>query len=237
MSKRVDTKRAARAARAAREQLARRRRRTMWTSIVAAVALVLAGGAGYGVYRARQPAQGMATPAGATADRTGISVGTGPVVVEIFLDYLCPACQRFEADAYDELKAYLDQNRITLVVHPVAILDRYSTNRYSTRSAVSAGCAADAGKIFEYGQALYARQPAEGGPGHTDEELIRIGASVGLDASFAQCVRDDRYHDWVTHVTGSMVGRNVTGTPTVFVGGRQLSRPSASTLTAAVDAA
>lgn len=232
MNKRASTKRAL------REQLARqqRRSRNTWITIIAVLVIVLAGGAGYGVYRAQQPPRASATPAGATPDRAGISIGTGPVPVEIFLDYQCPACRQFEADAQDELSAYLEKQRITLVVHPAAILDRYSTNQYSTRSAASAGCAADGGKLLEYGAALYARQPAEGGPGHTDEVLIQIGASVGLGESFAQCVRDNRYSDWVAHVTANMAERNVNSTPTVFVNGRLLKPASGATLTQAVGA-
>lgn len=41
----------------------------------------------------------------------------------------------------------------------------------------------------------------------------------------------------MTHVTDGMGARGVSGTPTVFVSGRQLANPSAATLATAVDAA
>lgn len=236
MSSRVAQKQAARVI---REQLAqeRRRRRRLWTSATAAAVLLIAGLVGYAVYRAQQPEQGHPVPATVTADRTGLPLGSGPVTVEIYLDYLCPACQRFEQDAADELDGYLKANRITLIYHTVAILDRVSTNAYSSRSAAGAGCAADGGKLAEYTKALYGQQPEEGGPGHTDGKLIEIGRSIGLGDSFERCVTDGRYLDWVKQVTASMADRDVTGTPTVFVNGKRLDRPSAATLTAAVDAA
>jgi protein-disulfide isomerase len=227
------------AARLVREQLARerRRQRMLWTSIAAVVTLILAGVVGYAVYSSQRPAAGFAVPAGATSDRTGVAIGTGPVKVEIFLDYQCPACRDFEAAAGQKLAEYVGSNRITLIYHPVAILDRYSPNAYSSRSAATAGCAADGGRLREYTEALYARQPEEGTTGPTDEQLIQIGAGVGLGEPFARCVRDQRYPDWVRHVTSSMTDRRVTGTPTVFINGQKLPQNNLAALTAAVEAA
>jgi protein-disulfide isomerase len=237
MSTRVGRKQAARVV---REQLARerRRRRTAVTSAVAAAALLIVGLVGYGVYRARQPAEGFAVPVSATADRTGVRVGDGPVTVEAYLDYLCPACRQFEQSAGATIEQLVAERRITMVYHPVAILDRYSTNAYSSRAAAGAGCATDAGRLIEYTKALYADQPAEGGAGHTDDRLVEIAAGAGLPRdAFGQCLRDGRYADWVTHVTDGMSRRGVNGTPTVFVDGRRLENPTAQNLIAAVQQA
>ncbi|WP_213452031.1 DsbA family protein [Rhizomonospora bruguierae] len=234
MSKRVARERAARAA---RERMARqrRRRRTVWGSVAAVSALVLAGVVGWVVVSAQKPADGFPVPATATTDRTGLTVGSGPTKVEIYLDYLCPACRAFEQDAAATIERLVADQRITVVYHPVAILDRYSTNGYSSRSAAGAGCAADAGKLSEYTKALYGNQPAEGGAGHTDDQLIDLAAGAGVPREpFGQCLRDRRYADFVAGVTDAMAARGVNGTPTVFVNGRQLPNPSATTLEAAV---
>jgi protein-disulfide isomerase len=226
------------AARVVREELARerRRRRTTVTSAAAAVALLIGGLVGYGVYRSQRPGEGFAVPASATDDRTGIRVGEGPVTVEVYLDYLCPACRRFEEAAGPTIERLLAERRITMVYHPVAILDRYSTNEYSSRSAAGAGCAADGGRLVQYTDALYATQPDEGGAGHTDDRLVEIATTAGLAGDeFGQCLRERRYADWVTHVTDGMSRRGVNGTPTVFVNGRQLDNPTVQNLTAAVD--
>jgi protein-disulfide isomerase len=165
-------------------------------------------------------------------------VGEGPVTVEVYLDYLCPACRQFEQQAGATIERLLAERRITMVYHPVAVLDRYSTNQYSSRSAAGAGCAADAGRLVQYTNALYADQPAEGGPGHTDDRLVALAATAGLsDDTFGPCLREGRYADWVTHVTDGMSRRGVNGTPTVFVGGRKLANPTAENLLAAVEQA
>jgi protein-disulfide isomerase len=81
---------------------------------------------------------------------------------------------------------------------------------------------------------LYANQPSEGGAGLPDDELIRLAGTVGIDTgSFGQCVRDGKYLAWVDRVTERGVQRDVNGTPTVLVKGRQVQNDPAA-ITAAV---
>jgi protein-disulfide isomerase len=235
VSNRVQQKQAKRVV---REQLAReaRRRRAMWTTAIAVAVLLIAGLIGWGVY-ASQSSSAYKTPAHASADGTGLVVGSGPVTVDIYLDFMCPHCKEFETAAGPTLDQLVADKKVSLVYHPVAFLDPASTNQYSTRSSASAACAADGGRVAPYIQALYARQPAEGGPGLSDDELIQVGGSVGLvDPAFAKCVRDGDYRTWTQHVTDAASERGVTGTPTVYVGGTQ-TEPTAAAITAAVAAA
>lgn len=176
-------------------------------------------------------------PSSVGSDRAGLVVGSGPVTVELYLDFLCPACRAFEADAGDELASLVAANKITLVYRPVAILDHASTNEYSTRSAASAACASDLGKLIPYANLLFQNQPAEGGPGFSDEELIELAQRVQMtEPAFRQCVREHRFVPWVGTVTATMRPKNVLGTPTVFVGGAQLDQPTGERLAAAVAA-
>ncbi|HLT10340.1 MAG TPA: thioredoxin domain-containing protein [Micromonosporaceae bacterium] len=228
------------AARVVREQMARerRRRRTTWISVAAIAVLLIAGLIGFAVWRS-DGSTGYATPAGITDDGgtdSGIvAAGSGPVTVEVYLDFLCPACKQFEAEANPVLDQLVAENRIRLVWHPLGFLDRLSSPPgYSTQAAAAAGCAADEGKLKAFGDALFARQPAEGGPGLSDDEIIEIGGEVGLiTPSFAQCVRDGTYRGWVDHVTNEAARRGVTATPTVFVDGVQVN-PTGAEIAAAV---
>lgn len=232
------------AARVVREQLAKeqRRRRTLWITLGAVVVLVIAAAIGVAVW-SRQSPDSYAQPAGVTDDGgpdAGIQVaGTGPVMVEVYLDFLCPGCRQFETQSGPTLDELAADNKIRLVWHTLGFLDdRTNPPGYSTRAASAAGCAADGGKLPPFGEALFAQQPAEGGPGLTDDQIIDIGGNVGLIApSFAQCVRDVRYEAWVSQVTNEAARRGITSTPTVFVAGQQIDQPTPENLTAAVEAA
>jgi protein-disulfide isomerase len=223
MSSRVKVKQANRVV---REQLAaeRRRQRTLVVSIAAVAALLIAGLIGWAVYRNQKPPATFTTPAHAGSDNTGIVVSAGPKTVDIYLDYLCPICKHFEDTTQSTLDGLVAQKKITLTYHPIAILDERTTPAgYSSNAGSAAGCAADGGKFLEYTKALYAKQPAEGSTGLSTDELVQIGASVGLtDASFTQCVQTGKYKPWIAHNTDAAAGKNVNGTPTVFVNGKQV---------------
>ena len=176
-------------------------------------------------------------PAGATPTGDGIVVGRGPVTVDAYIDFLCPFCREFELSAGPTLNGLVAGGQISLVYHPMSFLDAASTTRYSSRAAAASGCAADGGKFAEYAHALFASQPPEGGPGLSDDELVKLGASVGLAGEpFESCVRSGRYLDWPSYVTSAATDRGVTGTPTVLVGGVPVA-PDGPAIAAAVSAA
>lgn len=159
-------------------------------------------------------------PAGATSDGDGIEVGDGPVVVEAYIDFLCPFCRQFEERSGTTLKRLVAARAITLVYHPLGFLDRLSTTQYSSRAGSASGCAADGRRFVEFKDALYRNQPPEGGPGLPDEELIALGRTVELEGpSFDECVLAHAYIPWVGYVTQRAMARGVAGTPSVFVQG------------------
>jgi protein-disulfide isomerase len=221
--------------RVVREMRARqRRRRTLWTSLLAVAVLLVAGVTGVVSWQLSRPS-GAAAPAAATDDGTGFAVGTGPVTVEIYFDFLCPSCRRFEQAAAPTLDRYLAEKKVTLVYRPIAILDEASTTRYSTRAGAAGACAAERGKLHEFVAAMMDRQPAEGTAGLSDDEIVGIGGGVGLTGEdFGACVRGDAYHDWLTSNTEAAAGRGVQSTPTVLVNGARLDNPTPERLTAAI---
>jgi protein-disulfide isomerase len=229
--------------RVVRERLAqeRLRRPTLWTTTIAAAALVIALLVGWGVWQSQQ-ADDFAVPAGTTSvggeDAGLLAGGDGPVTVEVYLDFLCPACKQFEVAATPTLDQLIAEKRIQLVWHTLGFLDRLSTTDYSTRSASAAACASAGGRLKAYGDVLFANQPPEGGAGLTDDQLVDLGGPAGLNApSFAACVRDGTYEDWVAHVNDLASQRGVNKTPTVYVNGQLLSQPTPENLKAAVDSA
>ncbi len=177
-------------------------------------------------------------PAGATAAGDGIAVGHGPVLVDIFIDFLCPFCRRFELSSGTGLARLAAENRATLAYHPMNFLDEASTTNYSTRAAAASGCAADGGRFVEYAHALFVGQPPEGGPGLSDADLASIGQNVGLaGTAFTACLSDSPYLDWPQYVTARATELGVEATPTVLVDGTAVRADPRSIAAAVADAA
>ena len=237
--------RRATARRIVEEQKARERRRrvTLWSTIGVVVVLVAAGIVGYAVMagQRKSTANRLVTPSVAVDSGTAFAVGTGPVTVDLYEDFMCPICHEFETASGATLQQLVAQNKVTLRYHPVAILNESSNGTdYSTRAAGAAAAAAMSGAFLAYHDVLYANQPAEGSDGLTDAKLVQLGASVGLTGpGFADAVRGRTYDAWAGQVTETFARRGYTGTPTVVVGGRQVTGanggvPGPSDLTAAV---
>jgi protein-disulfide isomerase len=222
MSSRVNRKQANRMV---RDQLAKEKARTrrMWITIGVVAALIAAGLGGWVVYSSQRVSSYVA-PAHTSSDDDGLVVGSGPATVEVYLDFMCPNCGQFEKASGDTLNKLVDDKKIKLVYHPVAFLDRFSNGtEYSTRSSAASGCASDADKTREFVKVMYDNQPKENSDGLTNDEIVKLGTSAGITGSdFASCVNDQTYKNWTAHVTDAATQREVNGTPTVYVNGKQV---------------
>jgi protein-disulfide isomerase len=228
--------RAAEAREAARRAERRRRVRT----VVVLVALAALVAAGIAVQAARSTSDGPAGAPTGTVGRYGFALGSpdAPVTVDLYEDFLCPACARFEDAAGPELREMAAEGRVRVVYRPFAFLDGYSTTRYSTRALNAAACAADEGRFVEMHDRLYRVQPPEGGPGLSDDRLVAVGAAAGATGDeFEECVRDLRYERWTEQATDAASKDGVVQTPTVLVNGQPLAEPTVEALREAVAAA
>jgi protein-disulfide isomerase len=158
-------------------------------------------------------------PTGLPQNGDGITFGSGSVTVDLYIDFLCPFCRRFEEQSGQVIDGLVHEGAITAVYHPLGFLDRLSTTRYSTRAAAASGCASDGGRFLEFLRTLYDNQPPEGSAGLSDEELVQLGLETGLDERFGKCVLAGAYAEWAEYVTARAIGRGVNGTPSVYIDG------------------
>ncbi|WP_026924843.1 DsbA family protein [Glycomyces arizonensis] len=216
---------AAEALRKQREAEARRKKIVFGVAIGAAVVLI-GGLLGLGIWMNREPDYEVNDPAAETTDGYAVQIGSGEAEIDIYLDYMCPACNQFETAYAEQIQSWVDDGSVTVNYHPIAILDRLSQGtEYSTRAGASAVCAADVGQqeFLDYTVALYEHQPKENSSGLTDAELKDIGAGVGLGSDWEQCVDDETYKGWVqSGTTSATEDQGVTGTPTVKVNGEKI---------------
>jgi protein-disulfide isomerase len=171
----------------------------------------------------------------------GVVVVTGqpdaPVTIDIYEDYLCPFCERFESRSGDDLTAALNQGKAKVNYHALNILDQRSNPPgYSTLAANAALCAVPAGIWPAYHQRLYAEQPAEGSAGLTAEQLTKIGTDLGAGPDFGTCVAANANASAISAASDAASANPALqtdgqfGTPTVAVDGKKIDVSSSDWL-------
>ncbi|MDR3360253.1 MAG: DsbA family protein [Bifidobacteriaceae bacterium] len=145
-----------------------------------------------------------------------------PTQIDVFVDYMCPFCRHFERDNGADVQELVDRGVASLIMHPIAILDRLSAGTmYSTRAAAAAYAVA-AGAPAEFGAfnaALFRDQPREGGPGLSQAELAAIAQGVGIKRKVALTFADDQFMREAGEATRAAIEAGVQGTPTVLLSG------------------
>jgi len=197
--------------------------------VVLVVAVLIGGFVLYARNRSTTPAAAVSPSYTTTASGAVVTAGKGKAVIDVYEDFLCPNCERFEARDGAAITAALNAGTLTVRYHAIAILDRNTTPvGYSTRAANAALCAAAANVFPAYHAALFAQQPAEGSAGLTDQQLAAL-APAGTSADFATCVTSGRNAAAVTAETQKAVSdpnlqtQGQFGTPTVAANGTKVN--------------
>lgn len=120
-----------------------------------------------------------------------------PVTVDIYEDFLCPACGQLYQQSHKQLDQALASGKLQARFHMLNMLDRLSNPPgYSLEASNAASCAADAGGFQRFNASLFENQPKEGGAGYTANQLVELGKKSGIsDQKFASCVRQGKYKD------------------------------------------
>ena len=217
-----------RAERARREMLRRRRHRLftiLGAAVIVSLLATIAGVVAVAMKDAadlERAAKIVRTPAHTTGGAIVVGAKGAPVTVDLYYDYMCPACGSFERVNGEDLDALLEDGTARLRLHPMAFLDAQSDGTaYSTRTANAIATVADAAPQAVWGlhQAFYAHQPAEGGPGLTDAEIAALARDAGVPEKVVARFTAKRHYGWVAKVTQDAFDAGVASTPTVKVDG------------------
>lgn len=153
----------------------------------------------------------------------------GVVALNIWVDYLCPACGQFEQTNSEVMRMLIESGAATIEFHPIAILGNQGA---SARAANAAACVADRSpdNFFDFNELLLTNQPTDGSVGWTDDQLVDYAAQAGVTTpEVRECVAEEEFASWVLAATNRalsgplpVIGTEVeaiTGTPTVLVDG------------------
>lgn len=223
---------------------------TNWLVTVGGLVIVgLLAAIGFVVFQAasKDDATGggkLVTPANLTAGGA-IPVGqaTSPVTVEIYLDYMCPACGKFEQANAGEIDRLVKAGTAKLELRPISFLDKTSQgSRYSTRAANAMATVADRApdKVWAFNTELFDHQPQEGTRGLTDAEIAELATKAGIAKDVVDAFTKRTFERWVAEATDTAFKKaGVQGTPTVKINGTVFEGNvyTAGPLTQAIEAA
>lgn len=118
------------------------------------------------------------------------------VTLDVYEDFLCPACGVFEEDYGETVLDALRSGDVRVRYHMLPMLSEKSDPAgYSLDAANAALCAADAGEFLDFHASLFASQPKEGARGWSDEQLADLLAELDGSSEFSSCVTSGKYDE------------------------------------------
>ena len=137
-----------------------------------------------------------------------------PVTVVKFEDFQCPFCKQVQPTFNELLSRYDGKIRL---VHKDLPLD--SLHPRARQAAEAARCAYEQGKFWDYHDKLYANSPKA-----SADDLKSFAKEVGLNVdSFDRCFVSGKYKAVVQQDLNEGAQLGLTGTPTFFINGREIS--------------
>lgn len=220
-------------------------------NILAALALVLAGGVGLWSMAPRDMAQNLtpvtsaeaqettpaATPEAAATEIKDFSLGRVDAKVTImeYASFTCPHCATFHATVFKDLKKdYIDTGKVQFIYREVYF------DRYGLWAAMVARCGGEM-KYFGIVDMLFSDQ--QGWAGSDDPNVVvgnlkKIGRTAGMeDAQIDACMQDGaKAQALVDRYEASMKEFDVQGTPTLIINGTKHANMSYAELKTIIDA-
>lgn len=201
--------------------------------IIAVVAWALTrGGSGGG--------EQQASPKSEALSNYGITLGQddAPTKITLYEDLQCPACKSMEDAVGPALTQAIDDGSAQVTYKLISFLDGASTNQYSSRATNAALVVLQESgpEVFKkYHEMLYAQQPAEGGAGYEDSQLIEMAVQAGADEkAITPGIEDKVFADYIEKATAQSNDDGVEGTPTVEIDGKRVEGDPVQAITRAL---
>lgn len=207
--------RSAREARLERRRGEARRGQAKWIVYVVIAAVVVAG---------LMILANRVQPAGdrVYSQPNGMSLGdpAAPVSVIEYADFQCPHCRNVHAQTeYQLIQEYVDAGKVYFTYRPVGFLDS-AAGAESSRSAEAAYCSADQNLFWPFHDAIFANFSAGNRGGYTDDRLVAMGESVGMDGdSLRACLNDGTRAGEITAAMAEASNLGISGTPAFVING------------------
>lgn len=144
-----------------------------------------------------------------------VNLGAGEILIEEYSDFQCPYCERFYSGAYKDMKndpLYKD-GKIKFVFKHFPL----SIHKDAQKASEASECARDQDMFTEYHDKLFENQNAL-----TVPDLKRYAKDLGLNTNtFDSCLDSGEKYSIVQADFNEGRAKGVSGTPTIYVNGKQ----------------
>jgi protein-disulfide isomerase len=201
-----------------REQRRRMLRLVTWIGILAVGVLALV------IVQTQLALQNIVMPDIFPYENTnGTAIGdpNAPVVIEVFSDFQCSACEVFHEQSTQALiDAYVNTGQVYLVYRHFPIIDQRTARKESEDAALASLCAAEQGRFWEYHDVLFTNRTGENVGAFVSARLEKFAENLGLDMDqFVACLDDDRYRADMNADFADGQELGVGSTPTLVING------------------
>ncbi len=178
--------------------------------------------------------------------QSGNTIGSpnAKVKIVVYEDYQCPSCKLFTENDEKQLlsSSYISAGQVSYEVLMFPFIDSNSITKESHQAADASMCALEQERFWDYHAILFANQGStENGGAFTDKRLQAFAQSLGLDMNkFNSCFKANKYSSEIEAEYQQGVKAGVTGTPGVFLNGKQVTPgyvPTYDNLKSAIDTA
>ena len=155
--------------------------------------------------------------AGALGAPYTVGDAAAPVTVAIYSDLQCPFCAQFHEASSQLINAAVKSGNAKAEYYVASFL-----GEPSVRAANALACASEQGAFNTYLGTVYLNQGTENSAdAFSDAALIRMAelSQVASIPDFEQCLKSNKYSDYVASINDAMLAAGYTQTPTVLIDG------------------
>ncbi|MBX3312536.1 MAG: thioredoxin domain-containing protein [Microbacteriaceae bacterium] len=183
--------------------------------VVGIIALVIGSVPTPGPRPANMDSNGVAISQGFVVDRAPAGevdyAGTpitadpeGPVLLQVWVDYMCPWCGIFESTNRAQIAEWVEKGAVKVVFYPVSILDTASQgSKYSTRAANAAVAVAtySPDQFWDFHNLLFEKQPDEATRGLSNDEIKDLAqlAKVENFDKISEAIDTLEFEYWISN--------------------------------------
>lgn len=138
------------------------------------------------------------------------------VVVKIFSDYQCPACQRFHSLIEGKLrKEYADAGKLAVEYRNYPL----PQHQNAVGDGLASMCALSQGKFVEFSDKMYVLEEAKMNADVTDAERLEVAKYAGVAdlPAFETCMKEGWYLDRITKDMKEGDRLGLDHTPSIYV--------------------